>query len=62
MSGLAEEAGSAYEGISEVVEAVDRAGITKKSGTAASDQQPQGIGSRREKRGREQSCPDDTSG
>ena len=30
MSGLAEEAGSAYEGISEVVEAVDRAGITKK--------------------------------
>ncbi|MBM4134166.1 MAG: RtcB family protein [Nitrospira sp.] len=30
MSGLAEEAGLAYKNISEVVEAVDRAGITKK--------------------------------
>lgn len=30
MSGLAEEAGFAYKNISEVVEAVDRAGITKK--------------------------------
>jgi tRNA-splicing ligase RtcB len=29
MSGLAEEAGFAYKDISEVVEAVDRAGITK---------------------------------
>ena len=30
MSGLAEEAGLAYKNISEVVESVDRAGITKK--------------------------------
>jgi tRNA-splicing ligase RtcB len=30
MSGLAEEAGLAYKDISEVVESVDRAGITKK--------------------------------
>ena len=30
MSGLAEEAGVAYKNISEVVESVDRAGITKK--------------------------------
>jgi tRNA-splicing ligase RtcB len=30
MSGLAEEAGFAYKNISEVVETVDRAGITKK--------------------------------
>jgi tRNA-splicing ligase RtcB (3'-phosphate/5'-hydroxy nucleic acid ligase) len=30
MSGLAEEAGFAYKDISEVVETVDRAGITKK--------------------------------
>jgi tRNA-splicing ligase RtcB len=30
MSGLAEEAGLAYKNISEVVETVDRAGITKK--------------------------------
>jgi tRNA-splicing ligase RtcB len=30
MSGLAEEAGFAYKNISEVVEAVDAAGITKK--------------------------------
>jgi tRNA-splicing ligase RtcB len=30
MSGLAEEAGFAYKNISEVVESVDRAGITKK--------------------------------
>ena len=30
MSGLAEEAGMAYKNISEVVESVDRAGITKK--------------------------------
>ena len=30
MSGLAEEAGFAYKNISEVVEAVERAGITKK--------------------------------
>jgi len=29
MSGLAEEAGRAYKNISEVVESVDRAGITK---------------------------------
>jgi tRNA-splicing ligase RtcB len=29
MSGLAEEAGFAYKNISEVVETVDRAGITK---------------------------------
>jgi tRNA-splicing ligase RtcB len=30
MSGLAEEAGLAYKNISEVVESVDRAGITRK--------------------------------
>ncbi len=30
MAGLAEEAGIAYKNISDVVEAVDRAGITKK--------------------------------
>ena len=30
MSGLAEEAGLAYKNISEVVESVERAGITKK--------------------------------
>ena len=30
MSGLAEEAGLAYKNISEVVDSVDRAGITKK--------------------------------
>lgn len=30
MSGLAEEAGFAYKNISEVVESVERAGITKK--------------------------------
>jgi tRNA-splicing ligase RtcB len=30
MSGLAEEVGMAYKNISEVVESVDRAGITKK--------------------------------
>jgi len=30
MSGLAEEAGLAYKNISEVVESVDRSGITKK--------------------------------
>ncbi|WP_455241278.1 RtcB family protein [Petrachloros mirabilis] len=30
MSGLAEEAGFAYRNISDVVETVDRAGITKK--------------------------------
>ena len=30
MSGVAEEAGIAYKNISEVVETVDRAGITKK--------------------------------
>ena len=42
-SGLAEEAGIAYKNLADVVESVETAGITRKSGGIAADREHQGV-------------------